>query len=117
MAVRRVDQFEPWPADVAAVAKMIEASKAPQGTQPFRYRFSAAGDPCLRALVYDAQDADEGKPPAQGTRRLRDLLAMACGNAVGSHIEAAARTLAHEVQNSHQFGAGGAEAGRPGELA
>jgi hypothetical protein len=106
MAVRRVDQFEPLDADVAAVQAMIRKAQEPQGTQPFRYRFSAAGDPCLRALVYDALDADEGKPPAQGIHRLRDLFAMACGNAVGAHIEHAAKSLGHEVQKSHAFDTG-----------
>jgi hypothetical protein len=106
MAVRRVDQFEPLPTDLDAVARMLAKAKEPQGAQAFRYRFSAAGDPCLRALVYDAHDADEGKPPAQGTHRLRDLLAMACGNAVGAHIEEAAKRLGHETQKSHTFDTG-----------
>lgn len=106
MAVRRADSFEPTPADFLAVASLIEKSKEPQGTQHFRYRFSAAGDPCLRALVYDARDADDGKPPAQGPHRLRDLLAMACGNAVGNHIEEAARRLGYETQKTHAFDTG-----------
>lgn len=58
--------------------------------QPFRYRFSSAGDPCLRALVYDAQDADDGKQPVEGKSEIAWTLSAACGNAVGYALEQAA---------------------------
>lgn len=76
------------------------------GQQPFRYRFSTAGDPCLRALVYDAQDADDGHPPSVAPRRLRDVLAIACGNAVGGVLEDAARRLGYETQKPAEFNTG-----------
>lgn len=88
------------------VDAMLAKARTLTGTQKFRYRFSSAGDPCLRALTYDAFDADDGVPPAESSRRLRDILAMACGNAVGEKLEEAARALGHQTQTPHEFDTG-----------
>lgn len=81
---------------------LAEASRI-TGDQPFRYRFSSAGDPCLRSLVYDARDADDGVTQPVKPRRVRDLLAAACGNAVGAHLERAAQQLGWQTQAKHVF--------------
>lgn len=82
---------------------LLAAAMKDHAPQSFRYRFSSAGEPCLRALVYDAQDADAGKPPAFAARRLRDMLAMACGRGVDEQFGAAAKSLGYQVQASHEF--------------
>lgn len=90
----------PAPFDLAALLAAAMKDHAPQ---TFRYRFSSAGEPCLRALVYDARDADAGKPPAFSARRLRDMLAMACGRGVDEQFGEAAKSLGYRVQASHEF--------------
>lgn len=68
----------------------IFSRAAQRKTQPFRYRFSKAGEPCVRALVYDAHDADDGKPPAESKSEITWTLSSACGNAIGYALEQAA---------------------------
>jgi hypothetical protein len=95
------------PSAKAELFRLVDAAKKLSGDQPFRYRFSSAGEPCLRALVYDARDADDGVPPPVKERRLRDQFAMACGNAVGAHLESAARTIGWNTQSEHVFDTSG----------
>lgn len=79
--------------DVTAALSRILAAAAESKPQPFRYRFSRAGDPCLRALVYDAQDHDDGLPPREGKREASWSLSAAVGTAIGERLERAAVEL------------------------
>lgn len=92
-----------------ALDEVLARAKYAGGGRSFRYSFSSAGDPCLRALVYDAQDHDDGTTQPEEPRRLRDVLAMKCGNAVGEHIEQAARQLGWSTQTRHTFSTGAVE--------
>lgn len=85
-----------------------EAGAVDTGAQPFRYRFSSAGEPCSRALVYDAWDADDGKPPARTPGKLKWMLSAQCGTAVGAFLEAAAQRIGFETQAKHIFDTGAA---------
>lgn len=58
----------------------------------FRFRFSAAGDPCLRALVLDARD---GPRPI---KEIKHALANVCGTAVGDLLEEGCAKLGWKVQ-------------------
>jgi len=89
------------------VDAILAKARTLTGAQPFRYRFSSAGEPCLRALVYDAQDADDGKEPPAESRKLSHLLSAVCGTAVGAHLEKAAALLGYETQKAHEFSTGG----------
>lgn len=89
-----------------AVAAIFAALRAMPRSRPFRYSFSGAGDPCLRALVYDAQDADDGKPPAEGDSEVSWLLSSVCGTAVGDALEKAAKPLGGASQVAAEFDTG-----------
>lgn len=67
--------------------------------QTFRYRVSSAGDPCERALAYDAR-AGKGRPTAD----VRYVLAQACGTAVGEVLEAGCSKLGMKVQEKVVLG-------------
>lgn len=84
---------------------LVSEAERVVNTQPFRYRFSKSGAPCVRALVYDAQDADDGKH-SEGFRHLSHLLAAACGNAVGQHMEEAGVRLGGVRQAPAEFDTG-----------
>lgn len=58
-------------------------------TQPWRPRFSSAGD-CKRKLVYEAMEAKHGQWPTQEDRPLRWNAAAVCGTAIGEVLEEAA---------------------------
>lgn len=73
-----------------ALVLSIFAKVAQRKAQPFRYRFSSAGEPCVRALVYDAQDADDGKAPVEAKSEAAWSLSNACGHAIGYALEQAA---------------------------
>jgi len=100
----------------SALARVLEEARIAGGEQPFRYRFSAAGEPCLRALVYDAQDADDGTRQPEAPRRLRDVLAMKCGNVVGEHLETAAKRIGWITQRRHTFNTGAVQVSGSSDL-
>ncbi len=85
---------------------LFAAAAAEPRSRDFRYSFSGAGDPCLRALVYDAQDADDGKPPAEAKRELSWVLSSACGTAVGALLEESAKALGGRSQVAAEFDTG-----------
>jgi hypothetical protein len=89
------------------VARVFAKAKVTPGTRPFRYSFSGAGDPCLRTLCYDAQDADAGLPPAEGNRELSWILSSACGTAIGEVLERAGVALGGVSQQLAEFDTGG----------
>lgn len=84
---------------------LVQEAERVVNNQPFRYRFSAAGAPCIRALVYDAHDADDGKK-REGFRHLSHALSAACGNAVGEFLEKAGVRLGGERQTRTEFNTG-----------
>ena len=91
-----------------SILDRIFARAVQQKPQPFRYRFSSAGDPCLRALAYDALDADAGLPPTDGARKLTWALSATCGTAVGEHLERAAVDLGGFIRQCYaEFDTGG----------
>jgi hypothetical protein len=72
-------------------------------TQPWRPRFSAAGD-CLRLLVYEAMEARRGARPERVRRPVRWNAASLAGTAIGSMLEDAAKRMGAEVQVPVQIG-------------
>jgi hypothetical protein len=84
-------------------AEMLDAvlyatlKAATEGLRPFRYSFSGAGNPCARALVYEARRHDAGLPP-HGAREVKHAMAAACGNAVGELLEAGCHKLGWDTQ-------------------
>lgn len=97
---------DPTPQELDGIARILAETEKIDGARPFRYGFSNAGEPCLRALVYDAQDADAGKPPASKPMKLKHRLTAVCGTAVGSRIEEGARRLGFVTQARHVFETG-----------
>ena len=92
--------------DEYLISRIITSAFLVNGAQPFRYRFSSAGEPCLRALVYDAFDHDDGLQPAIGNGKLKWNLSAVCGTAVGERIEAGAKAIGLLTQQAHEFDTG-----------
>jgi hypothetical protein len=66
-------------------------------TQPWRPRFSAAGD-CLRLLVYEAMEARRGARPERVRRPVRWNAAAVAGTAIAAWLEECAKRLGARVQ-------------------
>lgn len=93
------------PARAVVQAIMAEYQRG-NDQRAFRYSFSGAGDPCLRALVYDAQDHDDNAPPAVGRREVSWSLSAVCGTAVGDALEKAGMRLGFTSQKRAHFDTG-----------
>lgn len=94
--------------DVAELVEAALAEYAKASAQPFRYRFSKGGEPCLRALVYDALEADEGKDSAE-EYSLKGALASAFGKTFHEFMQAGAVKLGHGVELKVRFDTGAVE--------
>jgi len=88
------------------VARVFEQYRNAPRSRSFRYSFSGAGETCLRSLVYDAHDADDGKPPAVSKGEVSWSLSAACGTAVGDALEAAGLLLGYRSQVRALFDTG-----------
>jgi hypothetical protein len=93
-----IPKFETTTETLDAILRAAAKLGHERQQQPFRYRFSSAGDHCKRKLVFAAQDEADGLPSPEQAPTIKRVIQAAVGNAVGAMLEEGAKAIGLETQ-------------------